>query len=181
MSKTDDNKRILLHTCCAPCATGAVERLILEGCEVALFFSNSNISPESEYEKRLESARSLAKILNLPLEEDIYDHDSWLSFVKGLEGEPERGARCGKCFKYSLKRTAEAADRLNYPAFATTLTISPHKISKMIFDAGSEFPKYKPFDFKKKDGFKRSLELARKHKLYRQNYCGCEFSAHQKS
>jgi predicted adenine nucleotide alpha hydrolase (AANH) superfamily ATPase len=171
-----EEKKILVHMCCAPCAAPSGERLMLDGYKVVLFFSNSNIHPKEEYEKRLESARKLAKIWDVVIEEDLYDHDSWLEEIKGLENEPEKGLRCEKCFKYNLKRAADITDRLGLPAFATTLTLSPHKISKTIFRIGSEFPKFKPYDFKKKDGFLRSLQLTKEYDLFRQNYCGCEFS-----
>ncbi|MBN2410439.1 epoxyqueuosine reductase QueH [candidate division KSB1 bacterium] len=171
-----ENKKILVHTCCAPCAAPSGERLILHGYEVTLFFSNSNIYPKEEYDKRLFYAKKLASFWNVIIEEDQYDHPEWIKVVKGLENEPEKGARCVKCFEFSIKRTAEMADRLDFPAFTTTLTLSPHKISKMIFEIGKQYDKYIPFDFKKEDGFLKSIQLSREYDLYRQNYCGCEFS-----
>jgi hypothetical protein len=168
--------KILVHTCCAPCAAPSGEKLMLRGYEVVLYFSNSNIFPQTEYEKRLKYARKLAKIWEVIIEEDIYDHQAWLQQIKGLEQEPEKGKRCLKCFSYSLTRTNLLADRLKIPHFTTTLTLSPRKVTKMIFEVGQIFPKYLPFDFKKENGFLRSLELSRKYDLYRQNYCGCEFS-----
>lgn len=149
---------------------------MLEGREVALYFSNSNIFPEKEYQKRLRHARKLAKCLDVVIEEDIYDHAAWRKHIKGLENEPEKGKRCLKCFEFAFARTAQLADRLDFPAFTTTLTISPHKVTKQIFKIGSKFPKYLPIDFKKQDGFLRSLQLSKQYDLYRQNYCGCEFS-----
>ncbi len=170
------NKKILVHTCCAPCAAPSGERLILHGYKVTLFFSNSNIYPRDEYDKRLFFAKKLADIWNVIIEEDQYDHLEWIKVVKGLENEPEKGARCVKCFEFSIKRTAEMADRFDFPAFTTTLTLSPHKISKMIFKIGEQYDKYIPFDFKKEDGFLKSIQLSKEYDLYRQNYCGCEFS-----
>ncbi len=167
---------ILVHTCCAPCAAPSGEKLMLEGYKVTLFYSNSNIYPLEEYEKRLAEVRKLASIWDILVEEDIYDHKKWLHHVKGLENEPEKGSRCAKCFEFSLQRTAELADRLDFTAFTTTLTLSPHKVSKMIFEIGKQYPKYIPFDFKKENGFLKSLQLSEKYDLYRQNYCGCEFS-----
>jgi predicted adenine nucleotide alpha hydrolase (AANH) superfamily ATPase len=169
-------KNILIHTCCGPCASASVERLIADGYGVTLYYSNSNIFPESEYRKRLEQVKKLADKLDLSLELDEYNHSAWQERVKGLEKEPERGRRCEKCFKFSLGRTAEAADKLNIPYFTTTLTISPHKSSKTLFEIGKKYSKFLARDFKKKDGFKRSLELSCQHGLYRQDYCGCEFS-----
>ncbi len=172
-SSTD---RILLHTCCAPCAVASAERLILDGYEVVLYFCNWNIYPEAEYLKRLEHARKLAKQMNLIVEEDLYDHAQWLAHIQGLENEPEKGARCRKCFELSLRRSSQMANRLDIPVFTTTLTLSPHKVSRMLFEIGSQFPHFVPFDFKKKGGFLRSIKLSEEFSLYRQTNCGCEFS-----
>ena len=171
-----ENTRILVHVCCAPCAAPSGERLRLHGYDVILYFSNSNISPDEEYHKRLLYVRKLAGIWDVVVEEDSYDHAEWLLQISGLENEPEKGRRCEKCFAYSLQRTAMMADRLDIPYFTTTLTLSPHKISKMIFEIGKQYPKYLPFDFKKEDGFLRSIQLSKDYDLYRQSYCGCEFS-----
>ena len=169
-------KKILLHTCCAVCASACVERLRLEKIEPVLFFSNHNISPKEEYDKRLEAAKKLAKAWKVELIEDTYDHEGWLDAVKGYENEPEKGLRCGKCFDYSFARTSAYAQEHGFKHFTSTLTVSPHKVSKMIFEIASKYPSYQAWDFKKKDGFKRSNELSRELELYRQNYCGCEFS-----
>ena len=170
------SKTMLLHTCCAPCATSPVERLISQGFKVILFFSNSNIHPLAEYEKRLASVRKLARDLSLELIEDAYEHAKWLEHIKGLENEPERGLRCRKCFEFNLRRTASMAETLSCPAFTTTLTLSRHKPSRVIFEIGSAFPGFSPIDFKKQDGYTRSVQLSKKYGLYRQVYCGCEFS-----
>lgn len=170
------DKKILVHTCCAPCAAPSGKRLMLHGYEVTLFYSNSNIFPQEEYLRRLEAVKKLAGIWDIIIEEDNYNHKQWLEHIKGLEREPEKGERCKKCFEFSLRKTAELAGSLDFPAFTTTLTLSPHKISSMIFEIGAGFPKFKPFDFKKEDGFLQSLQLSRDYDLYRQNYCGCEFS-----
>jgi hypothetical protein len=110
------------------------------------------------------------------LKRNTYDHDAWLAQIKGFEHEPERGARCAKCFDFSLRRTAQMAKRLNIPEFTTTLTISPYKSSKMIFEVGSKYAGFSPIDFKKRNGFLRSSQISREMHLYRQSYCGCEFS-----
>lgn len=162
--------------CCAPCATSSVERAIEEGYSPVLYFTNSNIYPEEEYQKRLETAKQFSEIVEIVIKEDIYQHEEWLKVIKGLENEPEKGLRCHKCFEFSLKRTYEKAQSLGIEFFATTLTVSPHKISKIIFEIGKQFPGFIPLDFKKKDGYKRSIELSKEYELYRQNYCGCEFS-----
>ena len=171
-----NKEKILLHICCGPCGSASVERLLLEGKEVTLFFSNSNIFPEEEFEKRLESVKKLSAVYNIPCFVDEYDHSKWLSVVRGYEKEPEKGKRCSVCFNYSLSRTAVMAKTLKIENFTTTLTISPHKISKVIFEIGSKYPGFLPYDFKKNGGFKRSIELAKEYDLYRQGFCGCEFS-----
>lgn len=162
------------------------------GHEVLLFFSNSNIDAEEEFERRLAAARTLAAAEDLTLAADAYDHADWLDKVaRGLEAEPERGRRCAKCFRYNLARAAAAAAAQGCDAFATSLTVSPHKVSVMVFAAGADAareaarvrggaagapPVFLPVDFKKKDGFLRSLRRAAELGLYRQSYCGCEFS-----
>ena len=170
-----EKERILLHTCCGPCATTCVERLVPDY-EVILFFSNSNIAPEAEYLKRLEHAGKLSKILNIAIREDVYDHRAWLEHVRGLEDEPERGKRCEKCFAFSLARTAAVAGELQIPAFTTSLSVSRYKSSLTIFSLGREYQAFEAIDFKKRNGYARSIELSRQYGLYRQNYCGCEFS-----
>ncbi|MFZ5806231.1 MAG: epoxyqueuosine reductase QueH [Verrucomicrobiota bacterium] len=175
------DRKILLHACCAPCACASVERLLQEGYKVTLFFSNSNIAPEEEYYKRLHDAKKWADILGIPFEEDEYNHQDWLEHIKGLEDEKETGKRCLKCFAYRLAKTAQKADKIGFSLFSTTLTLSPFKSSKAIFEIGKAFVKYLAMDFKKKDGFKRSLELSEQYQLYRQNYCGCEFSLRTKA
>jgi predicted adenine nucleotide alpha hydrolase (AANH) superfamily ATPase len=169
-------KKIILHTCCAACATSPAERLLSNGYDIVLFFSNSNIFPEHEYETRLKSAQKLSRILCVELVEDIYDHESWLAHIKGLEDEPEQGKRCIKCFEYNLKRTSSYAEKRSICSFTTTLTVSRHKPSSVIFEVGSRFKGFDPIDFKKQDGFSRSIVLSKQYDLYRQDYCGCEFS-----
>ncbi len=166
----------LLHVCCAPCASASLERLLQRGEVVALFYSNSNIFPYAEYKKRLQEVRRLGKIFAVPVIEDVYDHDAWLAWIHGLEDEPEKGRRCTKCFSYSLLRTSEKARQLHIPHFSTTLTISPHKRSPQVFSAAEGLEGFVPDDFKKKSGFARSIALSNQYDLYRQNYCGCEFS-----
>ena len=163
------------------------------GNEVVLFYSNSNIDTEEEFEKRLANARKLAEAEGVEIVADAYDHADWLEKVaKGLEDAPERGARCAKCFRYNLARAAAWAAAHGCEAFTTSLTVSPHKVSPMVFEAGSDAaweasakacggaaaaaPAFLPVDFKKKDGFLRSLRRAAELGLYRQSYCGCEFS-----
>lgn len=169
-------KKILLHCCCAPCSTASIERLLADSYEIVLFYSNSNIYPKEEFDKRLLYMQKLAEIYKLKLIVEGYDHESWSRAVKGLEDEPEKGRRCSACFAYNLATAEKKASELGIEEFTTTLTLSPHKISEMIFNAAKDMAGYVPYNFKKQDGFKRSLELSEKYGLYRQNYCGCEYS-----
>lgn len=144
---------------------------------MALFFSNCNIDTREEFEKRLMEARKLAEADGVEVIADDYDHVDWLEKVaRGFEDAPEKGARCARCFRYSLARAAVYAAAHGYDAFTTSLTVSPHKVSRMVFEAGSTLPKFLEVDFKKKDGFLRSLQRTAELGLYRQSYCGCEFS-----
>ena len=167
---------MLLHTCCGPCASACVPRLREEGHEVTMFYSNSNIDSAEEFEKRLAGARRLAEADAVELVADGYDHGDWLKNVAaGLEDAPERGERCAGCFRYNLARTAAYAAAHGYDAFATSLTVSPHKVSRVIFEASAD-KRFLKADFKKRDGFRASLERSAELGLYRQDYCGCEFS-----
>jgi epoxyqueuosine reductase len=167
--------KLLMHVCCAACSTHAIEELMKEH-EVTLFFSNSNIYPKEEYDKRLSNAKIISEIYKLKLIEDKYDHEAWLDYIKGLEHEPEKGKRCRKCFEFNLTRASEYAKTNGFQLFTTTLTISPHKDAKCIFSIGNKLGNFLEKDFKKQDGFKHSTELSKKYNIYRQNYCGCEFS-----
>jgi len=155
-----------------------VERLFAEQRGVTLYFSNSNINSREEYEKRWNEVRKFADHFQLSRLADPYDHEAWLAHVSkvpGFASLPERGLRCHACFQWSLDRTAAKAKELGMN-FSTTLTVSPHKDSRLIFAIAEKHPHFEPYNFKKQDGFKRSLELSRELNLYRQNYCGCEFS-----
>jgi predicted adenine nucleotide alpha hydrolase (AANH) superfamily ATPase len=168
--------KVLLHTCCAPCASASIERLKSLNYDVALFFANSNIDTEEEYNKRLAEVQKLAQHDNVELIALPYDHNEWLENVaKNLENEPEKGNRCNKCFRYNLKKAEIYAKNNKFDKFSTSLTISPHKISENIF-AANDSEMFLKENFKKHDGFKRSLQRSTELKLYRQNYCGCEFS-----
>ena len=164
---------MILHICCAPCGGGCVEREKNRGERPVLFYSNSNLNSAEEFERRLESVRQLARQEDVELVVDPYDHESWLQAVKGYEKEPEQGERCRRCFRFSLTRTALFAQS---EKFSTTLTVSPRKRSNVIFEIGSEWDNFVPEDYKKRDGYRRSCEIARQCGFYRQNYCGCEFS-----
>lgn len=173
-------KKLLLHICCAPDQTVAHERTC-EEYEITGFFSNSCIEPRGEYHKRLAEAKRLAELQGIELIEDEYLLNSFLEIARGLEKEPEKGRRCRKCIEFRLRRIAERAAADGFDIFATTLTVSPHKDAEFINRIGGELSsefdvEYLTTNFKKKDGFKRSIELSNKLGLYRQNYCGCRFS-----
>ncbi|MFH1053591.1 MAG: epoxyqueuosine reductase QueH [Candidatus Woesearchaeota archaeon] len=173
-------QKLLLDVCCGPCSTHVIQELIKDY-NVTIFFPNSNVYPEQEHAKRLKAAIRVAEKFRLKIIEDTYDRNSWLEFIKGLESELEGGKRCEKCFEFRLKRTAEHAKRHNYSCFTTTLTVSPHKNSEMINRIGKNMEKiynvkFIESDFKKHDGFKKSIQLSKEFDIYRQSYCGCEFS-----
>ena len=182
---------VLLHTCCGPCASACVPRLKEQGHEVTMLFANSNIDTREEFEKRLHEAEKLAKVDGVKIAALPYDHEEWLREVAaGFEHEPEKGARCARCFRYNLAKTAEFAAAHGFDEFTTSLTVSPHKVSAMIFAAAKEAEGttadnrqptagFLRIDFKKKEGFKLSVRRATELGLYRQSYCGCEFSKRQ--
>lgn len=177
-------ERILVHCCCGPCATSSIQRLLDEGFEPVLCYGNSNIWPKEENEKRFGELLKVADYYDAcaPMERPLevhrldYDHDAWRAFVKGLEDEPEHGARCLRCFEFNLRETCRKSKELGIGRFTTTLTVSRFKRSQSIFDVGDAFDGFERIDFKKKDGFARSVEMSRALGLYRQQYCGCEFS-----
>jgi predicted adenine nucleotide alpha hydrolase (AANH) superfamily ATPase len=149
------------------------------GHAVTLFFSNANIAPKEEYQKRLDAARTLAERWDLPLMVDETQHDDWLTSVAaGFEAEPEKGERCERCFRYSLSRTHQAMKEKGFDAFTTSLTVSPHKPTPLIFEIGQaiDSARFLAIDFKKNNGFLHSVRLSEEMGLYRQNYCGCEFN-----
>jgi len=185
------NKKILIDVCCGVCFAGVSSQLKNEY-EITAYWHNANIFPEKEYEKRL-----LAFQKAFPDQKIIIDnynwqknHDGWLGFVKSEEyaNEPEGGKRCLKCYEYRLNRVAKCAKENNFDLFASTLTISPHKnadkINKLglkieneiLRSAQDDKPKFYSANFKKKDGFKIANKISGELNIYRQNYCGCEFS-----
>ncbi len=172
----EPRSRILLHACCAPCAAPSALRLAEQHRDVLLFYSNSNIYPYEEYLKRLEQLQKLASRYQMPIYTDTWDHEAWLEAVHGYEDEPEGGERCRRCFAFNLARARRKADELGIELFTTTLTLSPHKNSPLIFSIAGELGGFLEENFKKKNGFARSVELSRELNLYRQDYCGCEFS-----
>lgn len=166
-----------MHTCCAPCAPYCFEKLAGEGYEVTGFFYNPNIHPESEYEKRKNELKKLNyKVI---IEED--PTKVWFDEIKGLEKEKEGGKRCEVCFWLRLEKAAIYAKENGFDAFTTVLTVSPHKNSKLINSIGKDIEKKYHIDFiednfKKNDGFKKTMVLSRQYGFYRQAYCGCVYS-----
>jgi predicted adenine nucleotide alpha hydrolase (AANH) superfamily ATPase len=170
--------KVVLHICCGVCAAGAAETLAGEGHQVIGFFYNPNIHPAEEYQKRLNVAGKVAKELNFPLEAGAYKPEEWFNLTSSLKDEPEGGRRCQVCYRLRLEKTCDYMVARGADAFTTTLTISPHKSAQVINKIGQEIggEKFLIRDFKKKDGFKRAVQLAKKWELYRQDYCGCTYS-----
>ena len=175
---------LLLHACCAPCSSACLEYLN-ENFDITVFYYNPNISPKAEFEKRLSEEKRL--VSEMPLSKSVkvmegeYNYDEFLEAVKGLENVPEGGERCFKCYRLRLEKTAELARAQDFDYFCTTLSISPLKNSQRINEIGEDIAekhgvKWLPSDFKKKEGYKRSIELSKQYGLYRQNFCGCVFS-----
>jgi predicted adenine nucleotide alpha hydrolase (AANH) superfamily ATPase len=170
------NTPILLHCCCGPCSTSSIERLKELGYLPTLYYANSNIFPREEWEKRYHELEKVSSYFSLPISKREYDHDSWLHDISGYEGEKEGGERCALCFEHNLKEAAQQAVEQGFSYFTTTLSVSPHKRSITIFSVGENHEGFVPINFKKKGGFQRSIELSNELDLYRQEYCGCEFS-----
>ena len=167
---------LLLHVCCGPCSTSSIERLEELGYEVHMFYSNSNIYPEEEWNKRYVEVEKVGNYFHLPIIKKEYDHGSWLQKVKGHQHDKEGRDRCAICFEHNLHIAAVEAKNRGFSYFTTTLSVSPHKRSLTIFSIGEKEEGFVPIDFKKKGGFYRSIELSNMLDLYRQDYCGCEFS-----
>ena len=172
---------LLLHSCCAPCSTACLERLH-ELFSVRVFYYNPNISDREEYEKRkAEQIRLLQETGWAEIVDCDHDAQAFAVIAQGLENEPERGARCYRCYALRLEKTAEKAKELGVEYFATTLTLSPLKNVEWLNQIGEEMGsryglKYLYTDFKKKGGYLRSIELSKEYGLYRQDFCGCKFS-----
>jgi len=172
-------EKVLLHVCCGPCSLGCLDKL--KDKKVILFFSNDNIFPREEWIKRLENAKKVGEIFSFEVLEEEYNHNDWREFVKGLESEPECGKRCLKCFLYNLGKAAKKAKEIKADFFTTTLSVSKYKPSKELFKIGKQIEKetgvkFLGIDFKKDSGYEKSVKLSNKLGIYRQNYCGCEWS-----
>jgi predicted adenine nucleotide alpha hydrolase (AANH) superfamily ATPase len=184
-------KSILVHSCCGPCSTAVCERLARDF-DITIYFYNPNITDRAEYERRLEAQQNFLDKYNARPDTDRkifaadceYEPEVFLERVIGLESEPEGGMRCAICFEMRLERTAEYAALHGFEYFTTTLSVSPHKDYSAICMIGTRLAlkyglTFYPEDFKKQNGYKRSVELSQAYGLYRQNYCGCEFSRNE--
>ena len=179
-----ERPRLLLQSCCGPCSSYVLEALT-PYFRVTVLYYNPNIQPRAEYDLRLENQRKIIAALPTPSAVDIlecdYDGEKYDAAVKGLEAEPEGGARCTVCFRLRLEETAKRASELGYDWFCTTLTVSPHKDAERLNQIGSTLGErygvpFLPSDFKKREGYKRSIQLSKEYELYRQDYCGCLYS-----
>lgn len=184
LQKTNTVPTLLLHVCCAPCSSYCLEYLS-QYFKITVFFYNPNISERAEYQHRLKEEKRFISEMNFKYPVNIIEGEysplEYFSAVKGLENEPEGGERCKKCFELRLEKSARIAREMNFDYFTTTLTISPLKNAPLLNQIGERFAdvydvKWLNSDFKKKEGYKRSIVLSAEHNLYRQNYCGCVFS-----
>lgn len=175
--------KLLLHVCCAPCSSYVLE-YIAHRFDLTLYFYNPNIAPAEEYDFRFRELERLVKecsYTEVKVIREAYDPSEFTEMSRGLENEPEGGARCCKCYRLRLRKTAEAAKAGGFDTFTTTLSISPHKNAEWLNRIGLELEEeyglpYLCSDFKKKGGYQRSIVLSREHDLYRQDYCGCIYS-----
>ncbi len=188
LGRTGERPWLLLHACCAPCSSAVLERLS-RAFRISILYYNPNIAPEEEYCRRRAELERL--VGEMPLENPVellpcdYDGGAFEEIARGLEDAPEGGARCMKCFRLRLEETARAARDGGFDYFTTTLTLSPLKNASALNAIGEEMGalygvKHLPGDFKKRDGYKRSLELSREYGLYRQDYCGCVYSRRER-
>ena len=180
--------RLFLHSCCAPCSSYVLEYLS-QYFEITVYYYNPNIFPAEEYEKRVEEERKLIEAMNFVHPVDLiaasYEPESFYQIAKGYEKEPEGGERCVRCYELRLREAARLAASLGYDYFTTTLTISPLKRADKLNEIGERLAEEYgvaclPSDFKKRNGYKRSIELSKEYGLYRQDYCGCVYSIREK-
>jgi len=186
--KNEEVPTLLLHSCCAPCSSYVLEYLS-QYFKITIFFYNPNIYPMEEYTRRVAEQKGLISEMKVKNEirfiEGKYDTESFYKKSKGLEEEKEGGVRCFNCYELRLNEAAIMAKEKGYDYFTTTLSISPHKNSAKLNEIGKKLSeehdvKYLYSDFKKKEGYKRSIELSKQYKLYRQDYCGCVFSKNER-
>jgi len=171
---------LLLHICCATCAAYVIDTLRRDY-EVTAYYYNPNIYPKEEYQKRITEAQDYCEKNNVLFIEEPPDQDRWFLLTRGHEDNPERGERCTICYEMRLEKTAQYAQKNSFDIFGTDLSISPHKDAKRLNRLGKELEKaygvkYLEADFKKREGFKKAMELSKKQGFYRQDYCGCIYS-----
>ena len=180
--------RLLLHACCAPCSSAVLEYLS-QYFAITLLYYNPNIAPLEEYQKREAELRRLISQMKFTHPVELlpcqYDGQAFVQAARGLEGEPEGGKRCEACFRLRLRYAAQEAARLRFDYYTTTLSISPMKNAPLLNQLGEEIGRefgvaHLPSDFKKKDGYKRSVQLSKEYDVYRHDYCGCAFSKAQR-
>ncbi len=175
-------RRVLLHSCCAPCSGEVIEAIAASGIGMEIFFYNPNIHPREEYELRKSENIRFAEKLGIPFVDADYDTENWFQRVKGLEWEPERGARCTLCFDMRFERTALYAHERGYEVMTSCLGISRWKNIDQINASGvraaARYPglTYWTFNWRKKDGSQRMLEISKREHFYKQEYCGCVYS-----
>lgn len=176
MVQKNDN-RILLHACCGICSGYPISLLKDLGYNPIVYFCNPNLDTEDEFLRRLEAQKKVCEYFNVELIVENYSPNEYISYVVGLENEPERGSRCLKCIELRLKKTAQKSKELGIDKFTTSLAISPHKNFLKICEIGQSISlNFVPYDFKKKDGFLKTNNLSKELNLYRQTYCGCKFA-----
>ena len=180
INNLDCKPKLLLHSCCAPCSTTVIESL-KDYFDITIIYYNPNIEPFNEYEKRKLEQIKIINEYGLKYMDCDYDNDKFHEISKGLENIPEKGIRCHKCYRLRLNYTAKKGKENDFDYFGTTLTVSPYKLSNIINEIGLELEsvyniKFLVSDFKKNEGYKKSIELSKKYNLYRQNYCGCIYS-----
>lgn len=184
IASLDHRPKLLLHSCCAPCSSYCITYL-KDFFDITILYYNPNIEPIEEYEKRKEEQKRLCKILHVDIMDCDYDNHLFHKKVEGLEKEKEGGIRCFECYRLRLEKTAEIAFKNHFEYFGTTLTVSPFKNSQKLNEIGIELSKkysisYLESDFKKKEGYKKSIQLSREYQLYRQDFCGCIYSKKEK-
>lgn len=183
ISKLNYKPKLLLHSCCGPCSSYVITYL-KDYFDITILYYNPNIEPTSEYEKRLNEQIKLINKLNIPslkLYDIDYENEVYRNYIKGYENELEGGKRCHLCYELRLEKTAKVAKENNFEYFGTTLTVSPYKNAYVLNNIGEKLSniydiKWLYSDFKKKEGYKKSIELSKEYNLYRQDYCGCLFS-----
>ena len=178
---------LLLHACCGPCSSYVVEYLS-NFFDITIYYYNPNTYPLKEYERRLDELKSFINKFNnkIKVKEDLYNSDEFYQAIRGLEKLGEKSKRCYNCYKLRLEKTCKYAKENNFDYFTTTLSISPYKNAEWLNEIGKNLEslydiKYLYSDFKKKNGYKRSLELSKEYKLYRQEYCGCVYSMEERN